>query len=152
MRGQLKSGRPTTREATNKKISKALKISEEEKIKIIEKLEEAAQWDCTQEEMCFHAGISHDTYNRWVKEKPELGVRIEALRNTPVLIARKTATSKITESYQNAMDYLKRKRKQEFSERSELTGADGNELKIEISKEIADKNEITPLTGNNSKG
>ena len=38
-RGQLKSGSTTTREQTNKKISEALKITEEEKANYIEKLQ-----------------------------------------------------------------------------------------------------------------
>lgn len=126
--------RPTKRQQTNKKISEALKISEEERVKIIEKLEEAARWDCSLEEMCLHAGISFDTFNRWQKRNPELGERIEKLRNSPTLMARKTVISKIPESYQNAMDYLKRKRKSEFSERSELTGAEGKELPMPILK------------------
>ena len=37
----------------------------------------------------------------------------------------KTVNKKLSENYQNAMDYLKRKRKSEFSERLEQTGADG---------------------------
>ena len=129
-RGQLKSGRPTTREATNRKISEALKISEEDKIKIIDKLEEAAKWDYTIEEMCFYAGISHDTYNRWKKEKPELGVRIEMLRNSPVMTAKETLAKKVGDSFANSIEYLKRKRKSEFSERLEQTGANGQPINI----------------------
>ena len=148
-RGQLKNGRPTTREATNKKISEALKITEEEKVKHIEKLQEAAEWDCSIEEMCLHSGISASTYNRWTKENPKLKERINELRNAPTLLARKTVNKKLSENYQNAMDYLKRKRKSEFSERLEQTGADGeplfdndtrNKSKKAISEFVADEN------------
>ena len=51
------------------------------------------------------------------KRKPQTKREINELRNAPTLLARKTVKSKIPESYQNAMDYLKRKRKAEFSER-----------------------------------
>lgn len=131
-RGQLKSGRPTTREATNKKISEALKISEEEQRIIIDKMEEAAKWDWTLQEICEYAGISYSTYHLWTKKNPELNKRIEMLRDDPVRRAKKTVAEKLAESYNNSMDYLKRKRKQEFSERQEMTGADGKELPIPI--------------------
>lgn len=127
-RGQLKGGRPTTREATNKKISEALKISEEEKIVIIDKMEEAAKWDWTIEQMCFHAGVSPNTYYKWTKENPELKERIELLRKSTEMKARKTLAEKVGDSFANSESYLKRKCKQEFSERQEMTGADGQPL------------------------
>ncbi|MCK6462869.1 MAG: hypothetical protein L6Q29_03585 [Candidatus Pacebacteria bacterium] len=143
--------RPTKREQTNKKISEAMKISEEEQERIIERMEEAAKWDWTLEEICEYAGVSYSTYHIWTKKNPELNKRIEMLRDDPVRKAKKTVAEKIPESYQNAMDYLKRKRKTEFSERQELTGADGKELKIEISQEIANKNALTSSPENNSE-
>ena len=78
-----------------------------------------AEWDCSIEEMCLHSGISASTYHRWTKENPKLKERINELRNAPTLLARKTVNKKLSENYQNAMDYLKRKRKSEFSERLE---------------------------------
>ena len=147
-RGQLKSGRPTTREATNKKISEALSFTEEEKVRIIDKLEEAAKWDYTIEEMCFQAQISHDTYNRQKKEKPEIGVRIEMLRNSPVMKAKETLARKVGNSFANSIEYLKRKRKAEFSERLEQTGADGKPLIISFDPIYNAK--ITPKTTGNS--
>ena len=145
-RGQLKSGRPTTREQTNKKISEALKITEEEKANYIEKLQEAAEWDCSIEEMCLHSGISASTYNRWTKENPKLKERINELRNAPTLLARKTVNKKLSENYQNAMDYLKRKRKSEFSERLEQTGADGKNLPTPIINVLPTNNSNTKNT------
>lgn len=129
-RGQLKSGRPTTREQINKKISEARTISEEEQRRIFDKMEEAAKWDWTLEEICEYGGISYSTFNIWTKKNPELKKRIEILRDDPVRRAKKTVAEKLTESYNNSMDYLKRKRKQEFSERSEHTGADGQPINI----------------------
>jgi predicted DNA-binding protein YlxM (UPF0122 family) len=83
---------------------------------VVKKLEESFAIDATVEEACFYANISRQTYYNNVKEGTELFDRFKALRERPVLLARQTAVSKITESYQNAMDYLKRKRKDEFSE------------------------------------
>lgn len=128
--------RPTKRQQINKKISEAQKISEEEKVIIINKLEEAAKWDYTLEDICFHAGISYDTFNRWQKEKPELGGRIKALRDDPKRKARRKVAEDVDKTYQNAIDYLKRKVKDEFSERQEMTGAEGRPLIGEILDEI----------------
>ena len=83
---------------------------------VVKKLEEAFSIDATVEEACFYADISRQSYYNNVKEGTALFDRFKALRERPVLLARQTAVSKITESYANAIDYLKRKRKDEFSE------------------------------------
>src|SRR3990167_7475227 len=98
---------------------KFTKLTEE----TIKKLEEAFAIDCSIEEACFYANISHQTYYNWIKADLKLAERFEALRQKPVLLARQTAVKKLTESYSNAMDYLSRKRKEEFSSRQENTGA-----------------------------
>lgn len=97
---------------------------------VLRKLEEAASIDCSIDEMCFFSGISVPSLYDYWKKHPEHKERIEALRNSPVILARRTAVAKISESYTNAIDYLKRKRKNEFSERFEQTGADGKPLPI----------------------
>ena len=83
---------------------------------VVKKLEESFSIDATVEEACFYADISRQSYYNNVKEGTALFDRFKALRERPVLLARQTAVSKITESYANAIDYLKRKRKDEFSE------------------------------------
>lgn len=87
---------------------------------IIHKLEEAFAIDASVTEACFYAGISRQSYYNNVKEGTEIFDRLEALRETPILLARRTAVEKIKESYQNAMDYLSRKRKDEFSSKQEV--------------------------------
>lgn len=95
---------------------------------VVGKLEEAFSWDCTIEEACFFAGIHRDTYYEYIKHHPELSDRVAELRLNPVLKARETVNRHLTKNYQNAMDYLARKRKHEFSPRQEVTGADGQPL------------------------
>lgn len=85
----------------------------------VKKLEEAFAMDATVEEACFYAGISRQAYYEWIKESPELGDRFEALRNNPVLKARKT----VVESLNNpdyAFRYLERKKKDEFAVKTEI--------------------------------
>jgi hypothetical protein len=87
---------------------------------VVKKLEESFSIDATVEEACFYADISRQTYYNNVKDGSALFDRFKALRERPVLLARQTAVSKITESYGNAMDYLKRKRKSEFGDESRV--------------------------------
>ena len=87
----------------------------------IAKLEHAFSIDATVEEACFYADINRDTYYNWTKEFPELYDKFTRLRNRPVLLARQTVVSKIGESYFNAMDFLKRKKKLEFGDNMDMT-------------------------------
>jgi hypothetical protein len=111
-------------------------------VETVNKLEEVFAIDGTVEEACFYANISRQTYYTWVKNNPELLDRFEALRQKPVLKARQEVMKGLN-CYQNAMDYLKRKKKLEFSERIEQTGADGKDLptpimKINVSRDNGD--------------
>jgi predicted DNA-binding protein YlxM (UPF0122 family) len=99
---------------------------------VIRKIEEAAAMDCSMEEIAFFANIHRATLYRWIKEDKELKDRIEGLKQTPFLKARQTILKSISENPQYAFEYMKRKKKDEFSDRQELTGKDGGELKINI--------------------
>lgn len=107
------------------------------------KIEEATALDATIEEICFYADISKPSYYAILGKDPEFSARLDALREKPVLLARQRVVKGIAESYQNAMDYLKRKKKSEFSERQEVTGADGAAVQVQLSEVIAKKNNIT---------
>lgn len=113
---------------------------------IMAKLEEAASIDASVEESLFYADISRDSYYRFLEANPDFRNRLLALREKPVMLARQTVVTKLKENYSNAMDYLSRKRKSEFSQRNEVTGKDGESIVIQISKEIAEKNAINTST------
>ncbi len=102
---------------------------------IIGKLEQVFSLDGTVKEACLFAGINPDTYYEYLKKNPSFADRVEALRETPVLLARQTVVGNIKNSYSNAIDYLSRKRKGEFSTRTEYTGADGIPLAPTITEE-----------------
>lgn len=103
----------TKKERLSRNLSKAMTKRSPE---VVKKLEEVFAIDGTIEEACFYAGISRATYHNWVNEDKELLDRFTALRNRPILKARQTVVSKLGDSYMNAMDYLKRKRKKEFGD------------------------------------
>jgi hypothetical protein len=87
----------------------------DEKI-VVAKLEQVFAIDGTVEEACSYASISRDSYYRYLSKHNEFRSRILELRERPVLAARQRAVLGIKESYGNAMDYLKRKRKDEFGD------------------------------------
>lgn len=97
----------------------------------VNKLEEVFALDGSVEEACLWANISRTTYYNWIKDNPEMEERFNRLRQTPFLKARRTI-DKSLEKPQYAFEYMKRKKKDEFSDRQELTGKDGGDLKINI--------------------
>lgn len=99
----------------------------------VNKLEEIFALDGTIEEACLFADISRQTYYNWIKDNKEMEERFDILRQTPFLKARRTI-EKSLDNPQYAFEYMKRKKKNEFSERLENTGADGKDLPTPIIK------------------
>lgn len=96
---------------------------------IVRKLEEAASLDCSISEMAFHAEISKPTYYAIIKRDPKLFARLEALREKPFINCRLTIQRNIKDGDGKlALQYLERRKKEEFAPRSEVTGADGAPL------------------------
>lgn len=93
----------------------------------IGKLEYAAAIDCTIQEMASYAGINRDTLYSKLQDDKDFSDRINALRDKPVLKARETIVKSL-DNPQDAHWYLERKRKAEFAQRVEQTGADGKDL------------------------
>lgn len=118
--------------------------------KVRSKIEEAAALDASVEEIAFYANISRDTYYEILKKDAIFSDRVAALRQRPILAARQTAVKKMTESYSNAMDYLARKRKSEFSTRNEHSGPDGSPLFSSL-KDLSDT-ELERLAGGSDSG
>lgn len=93
----------------------------------LRKIEEVAALGGTVREMALYAGIHHDTIYARMKEDKAFSDRIEALQETPVLKARRTFVAALEKPFY-AVEYLKRKRRDEFAERQELTGKDGEQV------------------------
>jgi len=109
---------------------------------VIRKIEEVAALDGSVEEMAYYAGVHPDSVYTWLKDDPDFSDRIKALRERPVLKARQ-AIIKSLETPEGARWYLSRKKKLEFSERTEVTGAEGAPLTIQISETVAAKNNLS---------
>lgn len=87
---------------------------------VVIKLEHAFAHDCSVEEACLYAGISRNTYYEFLKHYPDFQDRIHDLRQAGVLVARKTILAAIEHDANIAFKYLERKRKDEFSSRTEI--------------------------------
>ena len=96
-------------------------------VEVTNKIEEVAALDGSVEEMAYYAGVHRDTLYLWLKQDKEFSDRIQELRERPVLKARQTIVKSL-DTPDGAKWYLERKKKLEFSTRSEHTGADGNDL------------------------
>ena len=132
--------RPTNREIINKHISQGVsKLTPE----AIQKLEQLYSLDASLGEMCSYLDVSDQTIYNWEKANPELFGRLQRMRDKPTLKARQTVITKATESYSNAMDYLKRKKKIEFGDSADITTG-GKSLVILISGETIQRYGITP--------
>ena len=82
--------------------------------KVVAKLKYVWAIGGSEEEARCYAEISKDSFYRYLKIHPELEEIRERFKEKPILKARKRVVQGIGESYDNAMDYLSRKRKSEF--------------------------------------
>lgn len=87
----------------------------------VNKLEEIFALGGTDEESCFYAGISKQTLYNYQKEHPEFIDRKEALKETPILKARRTVVESLKDPNM-AFKFLERKRRGEFGPTLELSG------------------------------
>lgn len=86
------------------------------------KIEEAAALDATIEEIALWAGVHRSTLYRWMQDDEGLRDRIEELRQKPILKARNTVVSALSDP-NHAFRYLERKRSKEFMPTAKLEHA-----------------------------
>ena len=84
---------------------------------VLDKLEYAFALGCTDKEAALYAGVTPDAIAKHGVRHPEFVKRKRLLKETPVLKAREAAVKKSTETYGNAIDFLSRIKKDEFSSR-----------------------------------
>lgn len=95
---------------------------------IIDKLERCFSLGCSDAEACCFANISTTTLYNYQKTNPEFIERKEMLKNKPILEARNTVVQNLRKDPKLALEYLKAKKKDEFGQRMEVTGANGEAL------------------------
>lgn len=97
---------------------------------VVKKLEDAFVLGCTDEEACLMANISRQTLYNYQEKHPEFVDRKAQLKETPNIIARKSVIKTMEENGDLALKYLSKKKKDEFADRTELTGKDGETLAV----------------------
>jgi hypothetical protein len=98
---------------------------------LLQKLEEAFLLGCTDEEACLFADIAPSSLYNYQKDRPEFLERKNVLKNNPVLKARTEVVNGFKGNPDLALKFLERKKKDEFSLRTELTGEDGKAIRFE---------------------
>jgi hypothetical protein len=107
----------------------------------VQKLEEAFEMGCTDVEACLHAGIVKQTLYNYQEENPEFVDRKQALKENPAYRARKVMYEAIKndKNLNTAQWYLERKKKDEFSQRTE------SDVNTKISFDTMDDKELDGL-------
>jgi hypothetical protein len=104
---------------------------------VLRKLEEAFAMGCTDVEACFYAGITKSPFYEYQDAHPEFKERKEQLKENPVLLARKNVQDALTDGDKDMTKwYLERKRKAEFSTKSEISADVSVNVVGEILKDI----------------
>lgn len=89
--------------------------------------------DGSVEEACSLAGITRAQYDYFVELHKDFSEKIlPSCKELPNIKARQVINNKMSESYQNAMDYLKRKKKSEFGDSIDVNA----NVKVEKLEEI----------------
>lgn len=102
----------------------------------LQKLKEAFAFGCTDEEACYYAEIGKSTLYNYQNDNPEFLEQKEALKQRPVLLARQELIKGLEGNPELALKFLERKKKDEFSLRSEITGKDGKDI-VTSTEEVA---------------
>lgn len=92
------------------------------------KLIQGYKMDCKPAELRILAGITERQLYDFIYSHRELCKIFDDFRKTPTLRARATLVRSVSEDPNIALKYLERKETEEFKQRSEITGKDGEKL------------------------
>lgn len=104
-----------------------------DKNEVIEILKPYFKMGCNVTKACRYAGIAQSTVQTWVEDDEELRLKISAWQNEPNALARANWLAKMAEGdYNSSRDWISKREKDEFADRVENTGADGQPLNIQL--------------------
>jgi hypothetical protein len=122
MKKPKKNGRPTNRSRAGRKTIMTKET--------IQKLEDSFSVGSTDLEACMYADISMATLYNYQKDNPEFIERKEMLKEKLVLKCRKELIKAVEGNGDLALKVLERKKKDEFSLRTEFTGKNGGPIEM----------------------
>lgn len=103
-------------------------------------LKQAFKYGASDREACAFAEIAPSTLYDYQKANPEYAEQKATWKEEPIIKARKSVVEGLVDNPDLALRFLERKKKNEFSLRSELTGKDGEALPQLLVKFIGDDN------------
>lgn len=114
------------------------------------KLEQCFRVGATVLEACEEIGVSQSTFYDHLKANQDFADRISIAKEYVTEFAKALITRRITErkDVETAKWWVERKNKKEFSPRTEVSGPDGESLKIEIIEDTTLKDANEDETGN----
>ena len=96
---------------------------------VIKVLEPYFKLGCNVAKACSYSGIPRTTVQTWIENDEELRLKVFSWQNEISAQARKVIKKAVEDNQVSvAQDWLKRKEKDEFSERTEQTGANGDPI------------------------
>jgi hypothetical protein len=112
-----------------------------EKDEVITILEPFFKLGCSVAKACDYAGIPRTTVQTWIEDDEELRLKVTAWQNEISVQARRNwSDSIITKgNVTDSLTWLTRKEKEEFAERNELSGPNGDPLFDNDSQDKAKK-------------
>lgn len=103
-------------------------------------LEDFFKLGCSIKKACEYAGIPYTTVHTWILNDEALRMQVTAWQNELGVRSRRNWAKSIQKgSLRSSQEWLSKKEKDEFSERKELTGANGEQLFDDEHREKADK-------------
>ena len=121
-----------------------------DKEEVIRTLEPFFKMGCNVKKACDYAGIPYTTVHTWVSNDELLRMKVTAWQNEPNRLARAAWIAKMAsaDGYDAGKEWMKRKEKDEFSDRVEHTGSDGAPLLIRFDSAFdEDTSQQTERTG-----
>ncbi len=99
------------------------------KDEVIEILRPYFQLGCNVTKACAYAGVSRTTVQTWIEDDEILRLKVQGWQNEMSTQARRNWKNKLDAGdFTAANEWLSKKEKDEFSNRTELTGEDGDPL------------------------
>lgn len=109
-----------------------------DEVLVVTKLEEAFAIGCTDEEACFYAEISRSALFRYMEDNEEFRNRRNALKQKPILKARKTLYDDLDKP-DSAMWFLERKLRDEFSPKQIIDNKSADADKLDSMRQDLNK-------------
>jgi hypothetical protein len=104
----------------------------------IEALKPYFKMGCSVLKACNYGGIPQSTVQTWIDNDEALRVQVTAWQNEPNVLARTNWIAKMAEGdYNSSKDWISKKEKDEFSDRVEQTGANGEPISIAVETRAA---------------